>query len=29
MIAYYVYDQTEKAHARMTRKNPADFANDV
>ncbi|KAK2720047.1 hypothetical protein QYM36_004080 [Artemia franciscana] len=29
MIAYYIYDQTEKAHARMMRKNPADFANDV
>jgi len=29
VIAYIVYDQTEKEHARLERKNPADFENDV
>jgi len=27
-ICYMVYDQTEKKHAQLLRKNPAEFAND-
>ncbi|XP_044737340.1 cytochrome b-c1 complex subunit 8 [Chrysoperla carnea] len=28
-LAYLVYDWGEKEHARLQRKNPADYANDV
>ncbi|GLV35532.1 Ubiquinol-cytochrome c reductase ubiquinone-binding protein [Carabus blaptoides fortunei] len=28
IIGYLVYDQTEKLHSQMMRKNPADFEND-
>jgi len=28
VLAYIVYDQTEKEHARLNRKNPAEFEND-
>ncbi|CAD7081374.1 unnamed protein product [Hermetia illucens] len=28
IIGYLVYDLVEKEHTRLTRKNPADFAND-
>ncbi|XP_066262966.1 cytochrome b-c1 complex subunit 8 [Euwallacea similis] len=27
-LAYIVYDQVEKEHAHLMRKNPADFEND-
>lgn len=27
-LCYLVYDQTEKEHTRLLRKNPAEFAND-
>ncbi|XP_060531033.1 cytochrome b-c1 complex subunit 8 [Cylas formicarius] len=27
-LAYIIYDQTEKEHRRLLRKNPADFEND-
>ncbi|KAB7504302.1 Cytochrome b-c1 complex subunit 8 [Armadillidium nasatum] len=29
ITAYIVYDQVEKYHDQLTRKNPADFENDV
>ena len=28
VIAYMVYDQVEKEHKRLMRKNPADFENE-
>jgi len=28
-FGYLVYDQTEKEYARLCRKNPAEFENDV
>lgn len=28
LIGYLVYDQVEKAHHQLMRKNPADFEND-
>ncbi|XP_015510144.1 cytochrome b-c1 complex subunit 8 [Neodiprion pinetum] len=29
LIAYLVYDWAEKEHARLQRKNPKDYENDV
>ncbi|KAF2880979.1 hypothetical protein ILUMI_25195 [Ignelater luminosus] len=28
LIGYFVYDQVEKEHARLMRKNPKDYEND-
>ncbi|XP_071450945.1 cytochrome b-c1 complex subunit 8 [Hetaerina americana] len=28
IVGYLVYDQVEKHHQKLMRKNPADFAND-